>query len=144
MSCFIVSPETVGIVAQAITDALDKDRAPWYDIKIDRRPWNACKVCRFDIYHDTEMIYNMLYAENFTAYNSQYRETGGGWPPYTYKRRDWTTADLIELYKRGSCYLYQITEDATLNGDIYKAVKSILDTVAGHVVMELAKNIEWG
>lgn len=132
MSCFICTPETVAMLAGIVTDTLNSRQSCIY-FNIDGAAFNDCII---DGEYDAHKVYRKLYIENLKAFNGRYNEKVrefAKYVPYDHKR--WTIQEQAQVYKRGRCYLYQISEDATYNKPIYKAVESFLDSVAGNVTM---------
>lgn len=133
MSCIICTPETISMLAGIVTDTLNS-RQSCLDFDIDGSVFSDC-IIEGD--YDDHRVYRKLYVENLKAYNSRYIEGGvyefSQYTPYENKR--WSIKEQAEVYKRGLCYLYQISEDATYKKPIYNAIEHFLNTVAGSVAM---------
>lgn len=137
MSCFICTPETISMLAGIVTDTLNARQSCIY-FDIDGATFADCIV---EGDYDAHKVYRKLYIENLKAYNGRYKEKMREFAKYTpYDHKRWTITEQTEVYKRGRCYLYQISEDATYNGNVYKAMQHFLNTIAGNIVIKMADN----
>ena len=138
MSCFICNADTISALAAIVTDTLNSRQSCIY-FNIDGA---AFADCIDQGIYDDHKVYRKLYIENLKAYNGRYNENVrefAKYVPFTGNR--WTIEEQAKVYKAGQCFLYQISEDATYNRPIYKAVKEFLYTVAGRVTMQYADEL---
>ena len=132
MSCFICSPETIGMLSAIVTDTLNS-RQSCFEFNIDGAVFADC-LTNGD--YDAHKVYRKLYIENLKAWNGRYNESVREFAKFTpWRFTRWSIPEKAEVYKRGRCYLYQIAEDATYNGPVYNAIRDFLNTVAGSVAM---------
>ena len=132
MSCFVVSPETVQMLSAIITDSLN-GRQACFGLDIDGAAFKDCLTYNE---YDAHKVYRKLYIENLKAWNGRYNDTKREFAKYTpYKHTNWSIPEQAEVYKRGSCYLYQLYEDTTENGIICKSVEKFLNSVAANIAM---------
>lgn len=142
MSCYICEPETVSMIADAIAQKLTVT-INYDSYKDDREAFYDC----FDNVHfvgipgmfDTHKIYRKLYIENLKAYNGRYNENVREFKKYAPQM----ARTKMQLHKIMHEYLYQIAEDATYRGPIYKAVEHIMYTVADEIATQQWETQTW-
>ena len=149
MSCFIMNPEPLAALANAIEARLNCDYAYWGFDAPDAL-YRELDGCRSAFYYSAKEIYRRLYAVNVRAYNGRYaaheepedeeapdidtskyiihhgpkyREHGFAVQPWHY-----------QLAKLLDCWLYQTLEDATRNDPLRLAVRDFQDILRSFIV----------
>lgn len=157
MSCFIVNPKSVVFIANFIADHINMgmDFTHVYtEISGDFRKL----VCDKNNYAEAEKIYKVLYKLNYDSFYERYEdrhmedlEQCNEWSesysaynnPATVEN---STAWYCQLLKSCQCFLYQCSESEELeNSVVYKTVKSIINGIKDHIIMELPEyqDAEW-
>lgn len=144
MSCFIMNDSALSALADFIGCLLNHGYN-YFGFCAPDLLHIELKDCYERGFYREEKIYNRLYALNVSAYRGRYpEETVEYMPDYKetikYKQavygpmnpddeRSGYTAQAqpwhFEMLKRLDCFLYQCAEDATLNTDLYKALKAL-------------------
>lgn len=145
MSCFIVSNENLSILA----DFIYKQNNFGFNFTGLDIPDELSRIFRN---MEEKEIFATLYKENLLAYDSRYtHEPTQDILPDGYKdsgvivsrycSKEW----YMIVYKKLQCYLYQLCEDGTINGDIYKFLTECKNRIASAIIgnMEEYKNISW-
>lgn len=151
MSCFIVSNENLSILSDFIyaqnnygfnytgLSVPDSLQRIFYNYKKNRTM-------------NEKEIFKTLYKANLIAYDCRYgKEPIQFILPDAYKdsktikprniSKDW----YFIVYKKLQCYLYQLTENITLDSDIYKCLKDVKNCIASAIISDTEeyKKIEW-
>ena len=149
MSCFVMNPEPLAVLASAIEARLDCDYGYW-GFEAPDSLYHELDGCRRAFLYSAEEIYRRLYAVNVRAYNGRYaaheepedeeapdidvskyiihrgpkyREHGFAVQPWHY-----------QLAKLLDCWLYQTLEDATHKDPLRLAVKDYRDLLYSFIV----------
>lgn len=140
MSCYICEPDTIAMIAKAMADKLTKT-INYNSFENDRAAFDECFVNRQGMtgYYDDHKIYRKLYIENLKAYNGRYNENVREFKKYAPQM----ARTKMQLHKIMHEYLYQIAEDATYRGPIYKAVEHIMYTVADEIATQQWETQTW-
>ena len=166
MSCFIMSEKPVAALADFIAALMNGG----YNAFGMEAP-NSLSRALFDFdgpecyrrgFWEASLIYNELHRVNVAAYvgryshNAEALEDAQAWEEYKPNPRheyhstsggQWTVKPWhYELDKRLSCFLYQITEDATYKTPIYNALRDLQHEIRGYIVSraEEWQRLQWG
>ena len=161
MSCFVMNPEPLAALANAIEARLNCDYGYW-GFEAPDSLYRELDGCRRAFLYSAEEIYRRLYAVNVRAYNGRYaaheepedeeapeidvskyivhhgpkyREHGFAVQPWHYQ-----FAKLLD------CWLYQTLEDATHNDPLRLAVKDFRNTLHSFIVANNQEytTAQWG
>lgn len=139
MSAFIMNPVSIAQLAEYIS-ALNYVGYDFFGYSIPESLNNALNLTRAA---DERKIFNALYALNVKAVNGRYNDNTPDTAemPKEYKTlfhvKAWDGKNGIykiepwhyQLLKRLQCFIYQCTEDATINDPLYKALKDLEHTI---------------
>lgn len=149
MSCFVMNPEPLAAIANAVETRLNCDYNYW-GFEAPASLYNALADCKTSCTYFAEDIYRRLYAVNIRAYNGryadheepedeeaptinlrkyivhrppEYREHGFAVRPWHY-----------QLAKLLDCWLYQTAEDATYKDPLRLAMAEFRDNLYSFIV----------
>lgn len=149
MSCFVMNPEPLAAIANAVETRLNCGYNYW-GFEAPGSLYDALQDCKTSYTYFAEEIYKKLYAVNVRAYNGryasheepadeeaptidgskyiihrppEYREHGFAVRPWHY-----------QLAKLLDCWLYQTLEDATHNDPLRLAMKEFRDNLYRFIV----------
>lgn len=146
MSCFIVSNQTTANLAETIAAVMNSRLSN--TITTARRLYDYAEPelheafggCVVRDYCEPEKVADLLRRVNVAAYYGRYN---GNPSPVEIDNRSIPegvnliqAGRLCEFLKGLQCYLYQITEDPTYNGETYKAIRSLPVAVAFRISEE--------
>ena len=140
MSCFILKEEIIAGIAEYIK-ALNDIGYDFFGYSIPHSLNAALDLGYRSTSENT--IFKKLYAFNVQAFNGRYGddfncddiEIPKNYKTLFHPQEETPQPWEYQLLKHISCYLYQVSEDATVNTNLYKALKEL------EIVIE--KNIVW-
>lgn len=144
MSTFIMNSISIAQLAEYIS-ALNYVGYDFFGYSIPESLNNALNLTRTA---DEKKIFNALYALNVKAVNGRYNDNT---PDTTEMPKEYKTIFHVkawdgknstykiepwhyQLLKRLQCFIYQCTEDATINDPLYKALKDLEHTIIYFIV----------
>lgn len=161
MSCMMLTTKQIGILAGTLADLYNiggqcgGGAYECYGLGLDTREFDRLlhdNNCIEHIWHcNALMLARLLYAENLAAYNGRYGETYGNRPKilvqpdeiksiakYSRYNGEISRHELMQWHFDLSVildhYLYQIAEDATIHGAVYKALEAINNTIKESII----------
>lgn len=152
MSCFILKKEVIAGIAEYIR-CLNDNGYDYFGYSIPRSLNEALNLG----YHSTttKEIFKKLYAFNVAAFNNRYeadcdvdvempKDFKALYLPVDTEKapQRWE----YQLLKTLSCYIYQVSEDATIKTDLYKALQELEMAITNNIVWRMPemKEAEWG
>lgn len=136
MSCFIVDADNirqqVEFIAYLLNSPEGAERA--YNMYAPESVRAAFEACKTTDGYSAHKIYRALYIANLRAYNGRYNEHVKEFEKYTPSP---LPQNMIALYKRMQCYLYQCAEDPIYNTDFYKAMEDLQNALAKGIICTL-------
>ena len=139
MSCFIVSNETINVIAQAATTK-DKYAVDYLGEAFEKLGYNLPG----EVKRLAEDLFNLnvdAFCERYPAdddapkgQRTRYPEDLGG---FTFKRnihRSFNREALIQAHKGASCLSYQCSEDDIPSRPLFKALKEFIHALEEHLV----------
>lgn len=161
MSCFVMNPEPLAAIANAVEARLNCDYNYW-GFEAPASLYDALRDCKTSCTYFAEAIYRKLYAVNVRAYNGRYESheepvdeeaptiDGNKYivhrPPeyqeHSFAVRPWH----FQLAKLLDCWLYQTLEDATYGNPLRLAMAEFRDGLYGFIVSHSPCYVEnrWG
>ena len=154
MSCFICAPKSIKSLAIAIAELNNlTDVYQLTGISLGKELYDLIRnrdcADQYGFAYENK-IADMLYAENVKAYAGRYKDHVIDWTPPDFSAvkgenlvsldNKWvnghnTISDwYFRLLKLAKMYHYQISEDATYNGEICKAIESLIDALKTAIV----------
>ena len=154
MSCFICKPESIKTLAVALATLYNvPDIYAATGISLGREFPDILregKCVDGHGYADENKIASMLYTENIKAYVGRYKDHVIDWalPDFTavngkalvsldnkWENGHFTISDwYFRLLKLAQMYQYQISEDSTYNGVVFKAIESLIEALQTAIV----------
>ena len=161
MSCFVMNPEPLAAIANAVETRLNCDYNYWGFSAPDSL-YRELADCKTSCTYFAEDIYRKLYTVNVRAYNGRYADheepedeeaptiDGSKYvihhPPeyreHGFAVRPWH----FQLAKLLDCWLYQTAEDATFKDPLRLAMKEFRDNLYGFIVGNSPEYVDapWG
>lgn len=142
MSCFILKKEVIAGIAEYIR-CLNDNGYDYFGYSIPHS-LNAALDLGYRSTSENE-IFKKLYAFNVKAYNNRYddnyncdeieipKEFNTLYHPQEATPQLWE----YQLLKTISCYIYQVSEEATCNTDLFKGLKELEMAITNHIVWRL-------
>lgn len=150
MSCFVMNPEPLAAIANAVETRLNCNYNYW-GFEAPASLYDALRDCKTSRTYFAEEIYKKLYAVNVRAYNGRYEghaEPGGEeaptidmskyilhHPPEYCKNSFAVCLWHYQLAKLLDCWLYQTSEDATRADPLRLAMGEFRDSLYSFIVM---------
>jgi hypothetical protein len=140
MSAFIVEDETINTVVNFLYIKESGNDAYW--------PRYIMREAGHDF---TDLMTRKVFAQammdlNVRAVNGRYEESHAAIDTVLITYRTSPDTTIIQAYKSLKCWLYQCSEDATIDSDLYKLMDNVAKEIAMYIVeISPAYNAaEWG
>lgn len=147
MSSFIVENQTIADLAETIAYTLNFSNNG-FNIYLDKRELSVALMnCKKGSYYNEKKIADELYKMNDSAVSGRYNLNSTEIPDNFGKGENLILNNKFKLIKKLECYMYQCSEDATIETALYKALDKYLNSLYRTMIQQTPQYKEcdvWG